>query len=358
MTAEGGQVVDLWTLGDASALRDELLDRTRTVCLPSDDAGSIARSIAAMANSRGGDILIGVEADAAGRVEALPGVEPDELSAIVTRSAELVDPPVTHLLRLRAIPSGDRPVGLVRVRLSPAAPHLVTADGAVYRLSAGGVQPIRSRRALDDLYARGRGERERADRLVEAMVAKLALGHYAFYSLAVVACTQQPSGEPFRRAQTEACWLAPPGDPFIATFALHEPEPHIGAGEIELRTPGEVNAFIRITRSGCVAAGEVQRRPYHEELDTAAHLEARIELLVQTAARVLSVASDALMLPHIFIEGVRGLRLVRDPDRRIVSAHAPQDTARHALTIGDARDAAYLAALPAEAMSRLDALFP
>jgi hypothetical protein len=64
------------------------------------------------------------------------------------------------------------------------------------------------------------------------------------------------------------------------------------------------------------------------------------------------------MLPHIFIEGVRGLRLVRDPERRVLSAHAPQDTARYALTVGDARDESYLASLPGEAMSRLEPLFP
>ena len=349
---------DPWTLHEGSALLDAVLDPARTVCLPSADSGTLARAIAALANARGGDIIVGAAADATGRVVDLAGTAPEDFAGGVTRAVEQVDPPVTHLLRQAVIPAGGRSIGLLRVRLSPSAPHLVTTDGAIYRLGQEGVRPIGTRRALDDLYARGRGERERADRLVEAMLAKLALGHYAFYSLALVACTQQPSAEPFRRAQTERHWLAPPDDPFVAAWALHEQEPHPGAAEIELRALGEQNGYIRITRSGCVAAGEVQRRPYHEELDTAAQLEARVERLVRTVARLLAVATDPLMLPHVFIEGVRGLRLVRDPEQRLLSASAPQDTARHALTVGDARDESYLASLPGEAMSRLASLFP
>lgn len=231
-------------------------------------------------------------------------------------------------------------------------------DGGIYRTDGSGVGPIRSRRALDDLYARGRGERERADRLVEAMVEKLALGHYAFYSLAVIGCTQRPSGEPYRAAQADRTWLAPAADPFIAAFALHEPEPKISPGEVELRSPGEVNAYVRVTRAGCVAAGEVQRRPYHDELDTLANLTDRTTRLCGTVARVLAVAGDALMLPQVFIEGVRGLRLVYDPAKRLLSGNAPQDTARYALSLGDARDPGYVARLPGEAMERLAALFP
>jgi hypothetical protein len=352
------RAADPWTLDDGSALLDAGLDLARTACLPEADSTALARAIAAMANSRGGDIVVGATTDPTGRVVEVAGIRPEDFAGAVARAVEQVDPPVTHLLRQTVLPAGGRMIGLLQVRLSPSAPHLVTTDGAIYRIGERGVRPIGSRRALDDLYARGRGERERADRLVEAMLAKLALGHYAFYSLAIVACTQQPSAEPFRRAQTERHWLAPLEDPFVAAWALHEQEPHLGPAEIELRAPGEQNGYIRVTRSGCVAVGEVQRRPYHEELDTSAQLEARVERLVRTVARLLAVATDPLILPHIFIEGVRGLRLVRDPEKRVLSANAPQDTARHALTVGDARDEAYVASLPGEAMSRLASLFP
>lgn len=343
---------------EASSLLNAMIEPSRTVCVPAADIDALARAIVAMANSRGGDIILGARPNEDGRIVALPGLDADHLSGAVGSAVELVDPPVSHLVHVRTLPGEGRSIAIAHVRLSPSAPHLVTTDGGLYRISRDGVQPIRSRRALDDLYARGRGERERADRLIEAMIEKLTLSHYAFYSLAVVACTHVPSGEPYRAAQTNPAWLAPPDDAFVGAFALNEHEPRVGPGELELRTPGEVNAYIRVTRSGCVAAGEVQRRPYHEELDTAAAIERRISLLVATVARLLSVAGDTLMLPHVFVEGVRGLRLVRDPEKRIVSGNAPQDTARHPLTVGDARDATYCDGLAGEALDRLSTLFP
>ena len=350
--------VDPWALADATALVDAVIDPARTVCLPVADVDAIARAIVALANTRGGEIIVGAEADEHGRVRALPGLDPGSFAAAVSVAAGQVDPPVSHLLRDRSVAAGEGTVGVLHVRLSPSAPHLLTTDGGLYRLGRQGVQPIRSRRALDDLYARGRGERERADRLVEAMIEKLVLAHYAFYSIAMIACTHEPSGEPYRSAQAHPGWLAPPHDLFVAAFALHEHEPRIGPGEIELRTPGDVNAYLRVTRTGCVAAGEVQRRPYDEELDTAANLRERLAMLTGAVARILGAAADALMLPHVFVEGVRGLRLVRDPATRTVSANAPQDTLRAPLSLGDARDVAYVARLPDEAMERLAPLFP
>jgi hypothetical protein len=352
------QPLDPSGVDDIRSLLDAVVDQSRTVCLPDADSETLARTIVAMANSRGGDVIVGAEADRQNLIVGLPGVERSHLDYAIARAIDLVDPPVSHLVQPRVLAGEGRVAAIVHVRLSPSSPHLVRSDGGIYRIGGDGVQPIRTRRALDDLYARGRGERERADRLVEAMIEKLTLSHYAFYSLAVIACTHLPSGEPYRSAQTDAGWLAPPDDPFIAAFGLHDHEPRIGPGEVELRTPGEVNAYIRVTRSGCVAAGEVQRRPYHDELDTAASVERRLSLLVATTSRLLSVAGDTLMLPHVFIEGVRGLRLVRDPEKRALSGNAPQDTARHPLTVGDARDPAYCAALPGEAMDRLASLFP
>lgn len=352
------QPLDPSGVDDIRLLLGAAVDGSRTVCVADAESASLARTIVAMANSRGGDIIVGAETDAEHCIVSLPGVERETLDNAIAQAADLVDPPVSHLLLSRIVPGEGRAAAIVHVRLSPSAPHMVTTDGGIYRFGGDGVQPIRSRRALDDLYARGRGERERADRLVEAMIEKLTLSHYAFYSLAVIACTHLPSGEPYRSAQTDPAWLAPPDDPFIAAFGLHEHEPRVGPGEVELRTPGEVNAYIRVTRSGCVAAGEVQRRPYHDELDTAASIERRLSMLVATVSRLLSVAGDTLMLPHVFIEGVRGLRLVHDPAKRALSGNAPQDTARHPLTVGDARDAAYCATLPREAMDRLSSLFP
>jgi hypothetical protein len=349
---------DPWIIERPSELLDAAVDPARTICIVAADPEALARAIVALANTRGGEIVLGASADRSGRVATLDGFDPARFAALVESASRQVDPPVNHLIRQRTVSDDGCAVGVMQVRLSPSAPHLVVTDGGIYRVGEDGVSAIRSRRALDDLYARSRGERERADRLIEAMAEKLVLGHYAFYGIAIVACTHQPSAEPYRAAQSDPGWLAPPEDPFIAAAGLHEQELRVNPGEVELRTPGEVNAYVRITRTGCVAAGEVQRRPYHDELDTAAHLHERIERLCVTVGRLLSVTADNVMLPQIFIEGVRGLKLVHDPERRVTSAGAPQDTGRYPLSLGDPHDSEYVGRLPAEAMERLTPLFP
>jgi hypothetical protein len=352
------RVIDPWSLEDGADLIGSATDAARTICLRDADSEAIARAIVALTNTRGGDIAVGVAVDALGTVTGVTGVDASAFTVAVDQATLAIDPTVSHLVFRRTVAAGDGCIGVVHVRLSPSTPHLLSSDGGIYVNQDGRAGPIRSRRALDDLYARGRGERERADRLVEAMIEKIVLAHYAFYGLAIVACTHTPSAEPYRAAQTAPTWLAPPDDPFIAAFNLHEHELSISPGEIELRTPGDVNAWLRVTRSGCVAAGEVQRRPYHEELDTVDNLRLRAGRLCVTVARVLSAAADPVMLPQVFIEGVRGLKLVHDPARRLTSLNAPQDTGRYPLTIGDARDPAYVARLADEAIDRLAPLFP
>lgn len=345
-------------LTNPTDLIGSMIDRSRTVALPAADTNTLARAMVALANTRGGTILVGAETDSDGRITAADGVEADQIAALLPDALAAIDPPITHLVQQHSVPASRGTVGVVQVRLSPSSPHLLVNDGGIYRTEATGVAPVRSRRALDDLYARGRGERERGDRLVDAMVEKLVLAHYAFYSLAVVACTHAPSGEPYRAAVADAGWLASPDDPFVTRFGLHEHEPSVQPGELELRTPGDVNAFIRVTRGGCVAVGEVNRRPYHDELDTTANMQARLAVLSATVARLLSPAADTMMLPHVFVEGVRGLKLVHDTTARTTTANAPQDTARFPLSVGDARDHAYVQRLPLEAMERLSVLFP
>jgi hypothetical protein len=343
--------LDPWSADDLSEGRPDPL---RTVCLPAPTALDTARAIASLANARGGDVLLGMAAAADGAIVSTNRMDADAAESLLAAALAIVDPPVGHLVKTRWL--ADTGVFVVRVRLSPSTPHLVTETGEIPRLEREGLQPVRSRRALDDLYARGRGERERADRLVDAMIEKLVMAHYAFYNIAVIACTQAPSGEPYRVAG--GGMLAPADDPFVSAFALHEHEPRIGPGEIELRSPGETGAYLRITRSGAVAVGEVQRRPYHDELDTVERLHDRIAALARCACRLLGHAADAVIVPHLFLEGVRGLRLVQNAATRATTGRAPQDTTRYPLMLGDARDQEYAERLAAEAMTRLTAFFP
>lgn len=351
--AEAVAPFDPWTAADPCAGR---LDPARSVCLPTADGLAIAQALAALANSQGGDVLIGATLTDAGTARPERALPAGAATTALDEALALVDPPVTHLVQPRAVSFGGGDGMVVHVRLSPSTPHLVTATGEIPRLGADGLRRLRSRRELDDLYARGRGERERADRLIDAMIEKLTISHYAFYTIALIACTQQPSGEPYSAAAAGP--LAPAGDPFAAAFKLDEAEPHTLPGEIELRSAGDTGAYLRVTRGGCVAAGEIQRRPYHEELDSLDRLRERIEALAMTACRLLRPAGDAVMVPHLFFEGVRGLRLVQDAGRKAISRHAPQDTARFALSLGDALDPGYPARLTDEAVSRLGSVFP
>ena len=353
--AESPVFLDPWS---ADQLLGGRLDPSRALAISGLDPVAIARAVAALANMRGGDVLLGAAAEVDGTLTAAEGLPAASAEEALHTGLALVDPPVGHLVRTRTIAANGGVVLVARVRLSPSTPHIVTDSGLIPWLKGGEIRPVRTRRELDELYARGRGERERADRLIDAMAEKLALGHYAFYNLAIIACTHAPSAEPFRAAESGA--LAPAGDPFVEAFRLHEHEPKAWPGEIELRTEGETGGYLRVTRSGCVAAGEIQRRPYHEELDTAEGLRSRVEKAATTACRLLARAADGMTVPHVFIEGVRGLRLVTDATARIhvTTGSAPQDTARHALAIGDARDPDYPARLAVEALSRLESLFP
>lgn len=346
-------LIDPWT---AERLEDGRLDPLRTLCLPAPHADIVARAAAALANSRGGDLLLGAMMAPDGTLTRARGLPVADAEAVLAAGLAKIDPPIGHLVRTRLVKTPVGGVLVVRVRMSPSTPHLVTDTGVIPRLTEEGLRPVTSRRELDDLYARGRGERERAGRLFDAMVEKLTLAHYAFYNLAIIACTQDPTAEPFSAAAGGA--LAPANDPFVRAHGLHEAEPRVGPGEIEVRTPGETGAYIRVTRNGSVAAGEVQRRPYHEELDTVARLRERLEALAATTCRLLAHAEDAVMVPQLFVEGVRGLRLVLDPERRLTTRSAPQDTGRYPLALGDPRDPDYPHRLAEEAMSRLTALFP
>lgn len=351
--AESETLLDPWA---ADALTEGRCDPARTIGISDPDALAIAAGACAFANSQGGDLLLGAQVEPDGALTVAVSIDLVAVESALAEGLALIDPPINHLVRTRQAAGAGGNVLIARVRMSPSTPHLVTVSGAIPRMDGGVVRPVRTRREVDDLYARGRGERERADRLVDAMIEKLTLAHYAFYNVAIVACTHEPSAEPFSAAAGGALTTA--DDPFVAAFDLGAHEPRVGPGEIEVRTPGDTGGYLRVTRGGCVAAGEIQRRPYHEELDTIAGLNGRFLALATSVCRLLGQSTDAVMVPHLFVEGVRGLRLVFEAGKRETTGHAPQDTVRYALSLGDPCDPDYPARIATEAVSRLQSLFP
>ncbi len=99
--------LDPWTLPDAAALLDASLDPARAVCLPEPDAHAIGRAIVALANTRGGDILVGITPDGDGRITSFPGIDPSRFAEAVTAAVKTIDPPVSHLVQQRANAPGS-----------------------------------------------------------------------------------------------------------------------------------------------------------------------------------------------------------------------------------------------------------
>jgi hypothetical protein len=137
---------------DLAALRD-LLDRGRAedrtieykVKVPagsdSEKIPLLLKPVCAFANTEGGDLLLGVTAEA-GMPKTLSGVEVEDIDEALRRIDEMVRAgiePSISTFTTRAIPLEDgKVVFVVRVERSWNAPHRVKANRAFYGRSVGG----------------------------------------------------------------------------------------------------------------------------------------------------------------------------------------------------------------------------
>jgi hypothetical protein len=328
----------------------------RLIALPdARDAETLAEALCALANGTGGAVLIGVELAADETARVLAGVE-EAMSETALRAAlSRIDPPIDAITRAQIVETPQGRIGVLMVTMSVNPPHLITSSGRIFAAGAGGVRPIVSRRELDALYGRGRGERERAERQLDAMVDKLLQAHYAFYGLGVAACTRMPSADPFLAGRETPARLLEPAPAFGEEWALDPTKSKDRPGEIELRGEREVFGYLRLTRAGCAAAGEVRRRPPGEELITLTELRERIERLVELACGALVPAGDAIV-PRAYFEGVRGRRLVLGDDGALSEWIGP-DTGQVPGPAGDPSDSGYRAYLVAALYEGLLRLF-
>ena len=330
-------------------------DRARLGSAPANVEG-LARLIAAFANSAGGHALLGAAIEPeTGHAGVVAGVDPERARAELADAIAQIDPPVGHLVTLEqfAAVESAAPLTLVGVRQSPAPPHLVVPLGGVFVSVATGVRAVASRAELDALYQRGRSERERADRQIDAMIEKLLQSHYAFYGVGFVACTQQPSAEPYLWAREHADELLSEDDPFCAGWKLGLELVKVRPGEIEVRGEREAHGYVRITRGGCVAVGEVRRRPAGNTVGSIGDVVRRIGTMVSLGCRVLAHAPNATIVPRLFYEGMRSQRVILSKQPYAESRGLELDTAQFPDNLGNPTDADYQRRLAHDILTRV-----
>jgi len=320
----------------------------------------LTRQVAAFANTTGGFIVLGasIDPETGAPIEAA-GIDHVAAGAAVRESLAKIDPPVDHLVSSRPIesPSSSVPLLFVSVSQSPSPPHLVVPDGQVLISVAEGVRHVQSRAELDALYQRGRSERELADRQIEAMIEKLVQAHYALYGIGFVACTQTPTAEPFLWARENPAALVEEMLPFSTDWGLTEETIKLRPAEIELRGELDAHGYIRVTRGGCVAVGEIRRRPPGNTLGSIDDVVRRVSTMVELAARILAHAPSATVVPRLFFEGLRGQRLVVSDQPYAESSPVELDTLQFPGNLGSEGDKFFVPRLTGDLVGRLLSCF-
>lgn len=345
----GDQALDLFQLRDAKELEGATLDPHRTVCLAELDDTTGAAALVALANGQGGFILVGAVSNGPGlAVSSIPGVDGSAAEARIQSLSRRIDPPLDDLVSVRRlVGAGGRELVLVRVRQSPHPPHLDTFSGLVYLGGGNSPEVVRSRATLDSLYNKGRAERDRAERLIEAMTERLMLAHYAYYGLGVIFCLQQPAADAYLWARTHPDALVAADDAFMEEWGFTEESARIRPAEVELRGEREVCGILRVARSGCVAIGETRRRPPGDILGSRDDLENRLGMMIETGCRILAHAEAPLVVPRLFCEGLKGMRLVTSNRPYEESSASSADMVQAPGPVGDACDPAYRGELTA-----------
>ncbi len=140
----------------------------------------VARSVAAFANTHGGRLLLGVEADKQKNIiTGIPGLPLVE--GLQERVKNLVLDSITPvpLFEPQLIEVGSgRVVMVVDVPESPNAPHLLRSSGQLYVRTPVSSDPVPAddRATVDRLYARSEAARDRVDSWIEEQFSR-------FYSL-------------------------------------------------------------------------------------------------------------------------------------------------------------------------------
>jgi hypothetical protein len=110
---------------------------------------------------------------------------------------------------------------------------------------------------------------------------------------------------------------------------------------------------VRVTRSGCVAVGEVRRRLTGNVIGTMDEVAGRVAALAAFGSKILSAAEGATIVPRLFFEGLRNQRVVIGEQPHSESAASEADVAQISGAVGPAEDADYQAKLAADFSAQL-----
>lgn len=298
------------TPADIAALTGSAPDPLRIAVLSGWSVPEATIAAASLANSGGGFIVVGATVDASARVTALPGgsIPQGGLAAV----AASLGPDGHHLLRSKFFDLDGKSIGLVAVDESAAPPLLSGDDGAIFRRTASGSVRVRTRKELDDLLAKDRMLRERAEHAIDGMVGRVVYGHFAFMTIALVAVPRLSTPEPYGWAAANRHSLIEGSLGFARRWGLSESHIHIGAGEIEVARPEEITGFVRIARNGCVAVGQRLQRPPQELFVSPAEFSQQLAEMGEAASMIYRATRPGVVLPSLLLESVRDLRLPID----------------------------------------------
>lgn len=286
------QVLDIESLtaDDLSALEADGL-RCSRLAEWSVEAG--AREAASLANTAGGVVVVG-PADGL-TVEAL------------LAAGDALQPDAGLALSARMLATPDGEVGLLGVRECADPPVLAGEDGAIYRRGDGGVERVSTRAALDELIAKRQRLRERAERVIDAQIERTAFGHHNYFSLVLVV-TPLLAGSASRAWARENTRLLLES-PLARRWDLAADDVVDEGAVVELRHGDDEAGFILIAGNGTLAIGQRAHRPPLDHFQPASELAALLGEIAEVAHMLLADADAGLVLPALFLEGVRDLRL-------------------------------------------------
>ena len=276
---------------DVAALAGAAPDPQHIATLAAWDKAEATRAAASLANSGGGLVVVNADVSEAD----LLGVADD------------LGPYGRYLVQARTVDAGGKRVGLLSVAESAAPPVLVETTGAIYVRSASGVSQVRTRLELDQLLAKERMARQRAERHVEGMLDRLAFGHFNYMTVAVVASSRVLTDLPYRWASEHQADLL--ALDFAKSCGFSASNVEVRAGEIEVSLSDDVTGIVRVARNGCVAVGERRKRPAQDLFLAPADLSRRLTEMAMAAAALFQTAHAGPIAGALFLEGVRDLRL-------------------------------------------------